>query len=182
MITCRPQGRDEYLAPRTGSASVIGHTYGSATTSAPCSSWAAEVVDPRELQQHYDIVVMVVEKILSRASPKHHTRETGSASKGRKMPTKGHMRDGGMSVLCEDLHPSIYRRRGRQPPRGSTPQEVPPPLPSSCGWTLHSQKKRVTHYSHNSHNSPLKIPRVYHIKTLLILLFNVTQINEHFIQ
>jgi hypothetical protein len=98
------------------------------------------------------------------------------------MPTKGHMRDGGMSELCEDLHPSIYRRRGRQPPRGSTPQEVPPPLPSSCGWTLHSQKQRVTHYSHNFHNSPLKIPRVYHIKTLLILLFNVTQINEHFIQ
>jgi len=56
-------------APQTGSASVIGHTYGSATTSAPCSSWAAEVVDPRELQQHYNIVVVVVEKILSRASP-----------------------------------------------------------------------------------------------------------------
>src|ERR1043165_1147720 len=92
---------------------------------------------------------MVVEKILSRASPKHRTRETGSASKGRKMPTKGHMGDGGMSELCEDLHPSIYRRRGRQPPRGSTPQEVPPPLPSSCGWTLHSQKQRVTNYSHN---------------------------------
>ena len=58
----------------------------------PLLSWAAEAADPRELQQHYDMVVMVVEKILSRDSPKHRTRETGSASKGRKMPTKGHMR------------------------------------------------------------------------------------------
>ena len=81
------------MAPQTGSASVLGHTSGPTTTSVPCSSWAAEAADPRELQQHYDMVVMVVEKILSRASPKHRTRETGSASKGRKMPTKGHMRE-----------------------------------------------------------------------------------------
>ena len=79
------------MAPQTGSASVLGHMSGPTTTSVPCSSWAAEAADPRELQQHYDMVV-VVEKILSRASPKHRTRETGSASKGRKMPTKGHMR------------------------------------------------------------------------------------------
>ena len=53
-----------------GNASVVGHTYSLTTTSVPCSSWAAEVVDPQELQQHYNIVVMVVEKTLSRASPK----------------------------------------------------------------------------------------------------------------
>ena len=42
-----------------GSASVLGHTSGPTTTSVPCSSWAAEVVDPRELQQHYGMVVVV---------------------------------------------------------------------------------------------------------------------------
>jgi hypothetical protein len=42
-----------------GSASVIGHTYSLMTTSVPCSSWAAEVVDPRELQQNYGMVVVV---------------------------------------------------------------------------------------------------------------------------
>ena len=81
------------MAPQTGSASVLGHTSGPTTTSVPCSSWAAEAADPRELQQHYYIVVVVVEKILSRASPKHRTRETVSASKERKMPTKGPMRE-----------------------------------------------------------------------------------------
>ena len=58
------------MAPQTGSASVLGHTSGPTTTSVPCSSWVAEAADPRELQQHYYIVVVVVEKILSRASPK----------------------------------------------------------------------------------------------------------------
>ena len=60
------------MAPQTGSASVLGHTSGPTMTSVPCSSWVAEAVDPRELQQHYYIVVVVVvvEKILSRASPK----------------------------------------------------------------------------------------------------------------
>ena len=57
------------MTPQTGSASVLGHTSGPTTTSVPCSSWVAEAMDPRGLQQHYDIVV-VVEKILSRASPK----------------------------------------------------------------------------------------------------------------
>jgi uncharacterized phage-like protein YoqJ len=47
-----------------GSASVIGHTYNLMTTSVPFSSWAAEVVDPRELQQHYGMVVVVVETTL----------------------------------------------------------------------------------------------------------------------
>ena len=47
------------LAPQTGSAPVLGHTDGTATTSVPCSSWAAEVVDPWELQQHYGMVVVV---------------------------------------------------------------------------------------------------------------------------
>ena len=45
---------------------MIGHTYGSTATSVPCSSRAAEVEDPPELLQHYDMVVVVVEKILSR--------------------------------------------------------------------------------------------------------------------
>ena len=57
------------MAPQMGSASVLGHTSGPTTTFVPCSSWAAEVMDPRGLQQHYDIVV-VVEKTLSNASPK----------------------------------------------------------------------------------------------------------------
>ena len=57
------------MAPQTGSASVLGHTSGPTTTSVPCSSWVAEAMDPRGLQQHYDIVV-VVEKTLSNASPK----------------------------------------------------------------------------------------------------------------
>ena len=47
------------MAPQTGSASVLGHTSGPTTTSVPCSSWAAEAADPRELQQHYYIVVVV---------------------------------------------------------------------------------------------------------------------------
>ena len=48
-----------------GKASILGHTYSSMMTSVPCSSWAAEVADPRELQEHYAmvVVVVVVEKI-----------------------------------------------------------------------------------------------------------------------
>ena len=65
----------------------------------PCSSWAAEVVDSREDHQHYNMVAMVVEKILSRASPKHLARGTGEASKRDKMSTKGHMREG--ELVCE---------------------------------------------------------------------------------
>ena len=55
--------------------------YGSATTSAPCSSWAAEVVDLSELLQHNDMVV-VMENILSRASPKHQVREEDKLARG----------------------------------------------------------------------------------------------------
>ena len=49
---------------------MIGHTYSLTTTSVPCSSWAAEVVDPWKLQQHYGMVVVVERLLLSRASPK----------------------------------------------------------------------------------------------------------------
>ena len=65
------------------------NTYGSATTSAPCSSWAAEVVYYPELLQHYDMVVVVVEKILSRASPKHRPREEDKLSRGGRCQPKG---------------------------------------------------------------------------------------------
>src|ERR1043165_7108199 len=77
-----------------GSASVISHTYGSATTSAPCSSWAAKVVDSSELLQHYDMVMVVMEKILSRASPKHRAREEDKLARG------------------EDANQRAYERRG----------------------------------------------------------------------
>ena len=42
-----------------GSASVIGHMSSLTMTFVPCSSCAAEVVDPWELQQHYGMVVVV---------------------------------------------------------------------------------------------------------------------------
>ena len=108
------------MAPQTGSASVLGHTSGPTTTSVPCSSWAAEAADPRELQQHYDMVVVVVEKILSRTSPKHRTHETGSASKGRKMPTKGHMR-ASVRVCERGVSTSSIYRRGEGQPKGHVP-------------------------------------------------------------
>src|ERR1043165_7757621 len=38
------------LFPYTTLFRSLGHTYGLMTTFVPCSSWAAEVVDPRELQ------------------------------------------------------------------------------------------------------------------------------------
>ena len=76
------------MTPQTGSVSVVGHTYRSETTSAPCSSWAAEVVDFPELLQHYDMVE-VVEKILSRASPKHQAREEDKLARGRRCQPKG---------------------------------------------------------------------------------------------
>lgn len=61
---------------------------------------------------------------------------------------------------------SLYRRGGQPAQGGSTPQEVPPPLPSSCGWTLHSQK-------HQDHFLPFKLHSKFQescIKTLLIHL------------
>ena len=70
-----------------GNVSVLGHTYGSTTTSVPCSSWVAEVVDPWELQQQYDIVV--AEKHLNRASPKHRAREVEQLARGRRDQPKG---------------------------------------------------------------------------------------------
>ena len=51
--------RLDVLVPRTGSTSVVGHTYGTATTSAPCSSWQRKQWILGNLQQHYDIVVVV---------------------------------------------------------------------------------------------------------------------------
>ena len=68
---------------------MIGHTYGSTATSVPCSSRAAEVEDPPELLQHYDMVVVVVEKILSRASPKHRAREEDRLARGGRCQPKG---------------------------------------------------------------------------------------------
>ena len=59
-----PISRSRRRALQTGNASVIGHTYSSTTTSVPCSSWGAEVVDPRELQRYYGMVVVLVEKTL----------------------------------------------------------------------------------------------------------------------
>ena len=141
------------MSATKGSASVLGHTSGSTTTSVPCSSWAAELVDPRKLQQHHGMVV--VEKILSRASPKHHTRETRSTSKGRKMPTKR---------ACErapfrGVRAPLYIGGGEAScPKGSTPQEVPPPLPSSCGWSSHSPPLKP----HNVSGLSTQKPRVFH--------------------
>ena len=77
------------MTPQTGSVSVVGHTYRPVTTSAPCSSWAAEVVDFPELLQHYDMVVVVVEKILSRASPKHRAHEEDKLARGGRCQPKG---------------------------------------------------------------------------------------------
>jgi len=45
-------------------------------------------VDPPELLQHYDMVVVVVEKILSRASPKHRAREEDKLARGRRCQPK----------------------------------------------------------------------------------------------
>ena len=83
-----------------GSASVPGQAYSSPNDlRLPCSSWAAEVVDPREHHEHYNMFAMVVEKNLRRASPKHLTRGTGEPSKKEKMSTKGHMSEG--KLVCE---------------------------------------------------------------------------------
>ena len=79
------------MAPQTGSASVLSHTSGPTTTSVPCSSWVAEAMDPRGLQRHYNIVVVVVDKTLSNALPKRMLVRW-TTSKREKMPTKGHMR------------------------------------------------------------------------------------------
>jgi hypothetical protein len=46
-------------------------------------------VDPPELLQHYDMVVVVVEKILSRASPKHRAREEDKLARGGRCQPKG---------------------------------------------------------------------------------------------
>jgi hypothetical protein len=45
-------------------------------------------VDPPELLQHYDMVVVVVEKILNRASPKHRVREVDKLARGRRCQPK----------------------------------------------------------------------------------------------
>ena len=76
------------MTPQKGSVPVVGHTCRSVTSSAPCSSWAAEEVDYPELLQHYDMVE-VVEKVLSRASPKHQAREVGKLARGRRCQPKG---------------------------------------------------------------------------------------------
>ena len=83
-----------------GSASVLGQAYSSPNDlHLPFYSWAVEVVYPREHHQHYNMVAMVVEKFLSRASPKHLARGTGEASKREKMSTKGHIRE--VELVCE---------------------------------------------------------------------------------
>src|ERR1043165_8729299 len=95
-----------------GSASVISHTYGSATTSAPCSSWAAKVVDSSELLQHYDMVVVVMEKILSRASPKHRAREEDKLARGGEDANQRAYERRGLECVVRGRRGSFYRRRG----------------------------------------------------------------------
>jgi hypothetical protein len=51
-------------------------------------------VDSPELLQHYDMVMVVMEKILSRASPKHRAREEDKLARG------------------EDANQRAYERRG----------------------------------------------------------------------
>jgi hypothetical protein len=71
------------------------------------------------------------------------------------MPTKGH--------VCEQLlggvRAPLYIGGGEAAsPKGITPQEVPPPLPSSCGWSSHSPPLKP----HNFSGLSTQKPRVFH--------------------
>jgi hypothetical protein len=87
------------LAPLASSASVIGHTYSSNGDLRPLLQQGSGSSGSPELLQHYDMVVVVVEKVLNRASPKHRAREEDKLARGGRCQPKGHMRGGGLSVL-----------------------------------------------------------------------------------
>jgi hypothetical protein len=58
---------------------------------------------------------------------------------------------------------------GEATPRGvPAPRGVPPPLPPSCGWTLHSHFLKPTH----AFEFPLKNSKCYFNKTIFIY-FNI---------
>jgi hypothetical protein len=74
------------------------------------------------------------------------------------MPTKGHV----WEQLLGGVGAPLYIGGGEAgSPKGITPQEVPPPLPSSCGWSSHSSLIILVDF-------PLK-NQEFSIKTILII-------------